>query len=111
MGIGFCHFLMLIKPPYFTGLTFIGYLAMPRLFYPHSIHLLVLAKLDLVLPPIYLLLIMPTSKPPLGSSRRSKYPFKHMLLLRMPLYVTFSKSTTTSSVECLLPRLSTIWLV
>jgi len=52
------------------------------------------------------LLTIPTSKTPLDPFKRSKFSFEHLLLLRKLLFGTFSKSTTMSYVECLLPRLN-----
>jgi len=104
LGIGFYRFPTSIELPYFIGLTFIEYLVMPRLFDLHpTLHPLILVKPDLALPLNHHLLTMPTYKPPFGLFRRSKCPFKLMLLLRTPLFVTLSKSTTMSSVRCLLP--------
>jgi len=106
-GDGFYHFPMLIELPYFTRLTFIGYQEMPRLFNLHPFHPFILVKPDLVLSLDHPKLTMLTSKPPLGPFKKSKSPFEHMLLLRTPLFVTLSKSTTMSSVGCLLPKLCT----
>jgi len=62
-GTSFCRFPMSIEPPYFTRLTFIGYLMMSRLFNLHPIiQPLTLVKQDLVFPFNHPLLTIPTSK-------------------------------------------------
>jgi len=50
------------------------------------------------------LLTVSTYKPPLSPFKRSKCPSGLLLLLRMPLFGTLSKSTTTSFMGCLLLR-------
>jgi len=94
---------MLIRPPYFTGLTFNGYLTMLRSFNPYLLRPHLLVKPDLVPPLNDPPPTMQKSKPPLGPFRRSKCPFNHMLPLRTLLFVTLSKNGTMSSVGCLLP--------
>jgi len=93
------------RTAFFHRLTFLGYLAMTRLFdlYP-IIQPLTLVKLDLVLPLNHPLLIVLTSKTPLDPFKRSKFPSKHLLLLRAPLFETLSKSAMMSFVGCLCPR-------
>ena len=101
----------MIGPPYFIGVTFNGSPMMPRLFNPHLLHFHLLLRPDLVPLPTLPTLIRPTFKPPLGPFRRSKCPFKPMLDLRMPLFVTLFKNGTISSMGCLLPRANTFRIV
>jgi len=104
MGIGFFCFPMSIEPPYFTGLTFIRCLVMPRLFNPHLIiQPLILVNPDLVLPLNHPLLTISTSRTPLGLSKRSKCPSELMLLLRTLLFGTFSKSAMICFVDAYYP--------
>jgi len=107
LGTSFCRFLMSIELLYFTGPTFFGYLVMMRLFNLYLIiEPLILVKQDLVLPLNHPILIVPTSETPVDPFKRSKFPFKHLLLLRALLFGTLSKIATMSFVGCLLPRLN-----
>ena len=104
-GPGFCHFPMLIKPPYFTEVTFIGYLVMRKLFDPDPIiQPLTLVKPDLVLPLNHPLLTILTFKTPLDPFKRNKFHSEHLSLLRTPLFGTLSKSAMISFAGSLLPR-------
>ena len=96
-GVWAANFPLFRGPPYFIGLTFSSYQVMLRSSNPHLLYLLIMVAL--ALPPM----IIRKFRPPLGPFRRSKLSTSLCLNWKMPLFVTFSKSSTVSFMGWLFP--------
>ena len=97
LGADFGCFLMLRGSSYFTELPFHGYLVMLIMSFLHHLNPHTLTIAALVLPPSLLPMTIRRFQPTLGPFKRSKPPSKPMSTMRMPLFVTLSKSGKMSS--------------